>query len=77
MQDVRGAVALALQDKDSGSATFDCDSIRKDLRTMVAEAKSRGFAVPLAGLAVLAAVALGLEIRSGRRRGASSLRIGG
>jgi 3-hydroxyisobutyrate dehydrogenase len=43
-----GAVALALQDKDSGSATFDCDSIRKDLRTMVAEAASRGFALPLA-----------------------------
>ena len=43
-----GAVALALQGKDSGSATFDCDSIRKDLRTMVAEAKSRGFALPLA-----------------------------
>jgi putative ABC transport system permease protein len=35
------------------------------------------FAVPLAGLAVLAAVALGLEIRSGRRRGAASLRVGG
>jgi putative ABC transport system permease protein len=35
------------------------------------------FAVPLAGLAVLTAVALGLEIRSGRRRGAASLRIGG
>jgi 3-hydroxyisobutyrate dehydrogenase len=43
-----GAVALALQAKDSGSATFDCDSIRKDLRTMVAEANSRGFALPLA-----------------------------
>jgi 3-hydroxyisobutyrate dehydrogenase len=43
-----GAVALALQAKDSGSATFDCDSIRKDLRTMVAEAKSRGFELPLA-----------------------------
>jgi 3-hydroxyisobutyrate dehydrogenase len=43
-----GAVALALQHKDSGSATFDCDSIRKDLRTMVAEAKSRGFTLPLA-----------------------------
>jgi 3-hydroxyisobutyrate dehydrogenase len=42
------AVALALQQKDSGSATFDCDSIRKDLRTMVAEAKSRGFALPVA-----------------------------
>jgi hypothetical protein len=35
------------------------------------------FAVPLAALAVLAAVALGIEIRSGRRRAASSLRMGG
>jgi hypothetical protein len=35
------------------------------------------FAVPLAGLAVLAAVALGIEIRAGRRRAATSLRIGG
>jgi putative ABC transport system permease protein len=35
------------------------------------------FAVPLAGLAVLAAVALGIEIRSRRSRGAASLRIGG
>ena len=35
------------------------------------------FAVPLAGLAVLTAVALGIEIRSGRRHGATSLRIGG
>ena len=35
------------------------------------------FAVPLAGLVVLTAVALGIEIRSGRRRGATSLRIGG
>jgi 3-hydroxyisobutyrate dehydrogenase len=43
-----GAVALALQSKDPGSATFDCDSIRKDLRTMVAEARSRGFGLPLA-----------------------------
>jgi putative ABC transport system permease protein len=34
-------------------------------------------AVPLAGLAVLTAIALGIEIRSGRRREASSLRIGG
>jgi len=43
-----GAVALALQGKEPGSATFDCDSMRKDLRTMVAEAKSRGFDLPLA-----------------------------
>lgn len=42
------AIALALQSKDSGSATFDCDSIRKDLRTMIAEAQSRGFSLPLA-----------------------------
>ena len=35
------------------------------------------FAVPLVGLAVLAAVALGIEIRSGRGRSAASLRIGG
>ena len=40
-------------------------------------ADAASFAVPLAGLAVLAAVALGIEIRSGRRREASSLRIGG
>jgi len=43
-----GAVALALQSKDPGSATFDCDSIRKDFRTMVAEAKALGFGLPLA-----------------------------
>ena len=40
-------------------------------------ADAASFAVPLAGLAVLTAVALGIEIRSGRRRGAASLRIGG
>jgi len=34
-------------------------------------------ALPLVGLAVLAAVSLGIEIRSGRRRGAASLRVGG
>jgi 3-hydroxyisobutyrate dehydrogenase len=43
-----GAVALALQAKNPGSATFDCDSIRKDFRTMVAEAKALGFSLPLA-----------------------------
>jgi 3-hydroxyisobutyrate dehydrogenase len=43
-----GAVALALQSRDPGSATFDCDSIRKDLRTMIAEGKTLGFALPLA-----------------------------
>lgn len=42
------AVAKALQNEASGSATFDCDSIRKDLRTMIAEAKTLGFGLPLA-----------------------------
>jgi 3-hydroxyisobutyrate dehydrogenase len=42
------AVALAWADQDPGSATFDCDSIRKDLRTMVEEAKGRGFELPVA-----------------------------
>jgi hypothetical protein len=41
-------------------------------------ADAASFAVPLAGLALLAAVALGIEIRSGRRRGVTTaLRIGG
>ncbi len=40
-------------------------------------ADAASFAVPLAGLAVLTAVVLGVEIRSGRRREASHLRIGG
>ncbi len=43
-----GAVALALASKEPGSATFDCDSIRKDLRTMVAEAGTLGLTLPLA-----------------------------
>jgi len=42
-----GAVALALSDKDPGSATFDCDSIRKDLRTMIDEARDLGISLPL------------------------------
>ena len=43
-----GAVALALQSRVPGSATFDCDSIRKDFRTILAEAKTLGFGLPLA-----------------------------
>ncbi|HLZ06089.1 MAG TPA: NAD(P)-dependent oxidoreductase [Bradyrhizobium sp.] len=43
-----GAVARALQSRDPGSATFDCDSIRKDFRTMLAEAERLGFNLPLA-----------------------------
>jgi putative ABC transport system permease protein len=40
-------------------------------------ADAASLAVPLAGLVVLAAVALGLAIRSGRKRTAASLRAGG
>jgi 3-hydroxyisobutyrate dehydrogenase len=43
-----GAVAKALAGQDPGSATFDCDSMRKDLRTMVEEARARGFDLPVA-----------------------------
>ena len=39
-------------------------------------ADAASVAVPLAGLAALAALALGIEIRSGRRRGAAALRVG-
>jgi len=42
------AVAETLKTGKAGSATFDCDSMRKDLRTMLAEARARGFALPLA-----------------------------
>ncbi|MDQ4061029.1 MAG: NAD(P)-dependent oxidoreductase, partial [Pseudomonadota bacterium] len=41
------AVAAALDGGDPGPATFDVDSIRKDLRTMIAEAKQRGTELPL------------------------------
>lgn len=42
------AVGRALAGQDPESATFDCDSMRKDLRTMVAEGKALGFPLPLA-----------------------------
>ncbi len=45
---VRGpAVAKAVSGGDPGAPTFDVDSIRKDLRTMIAEAESRGRSLPL------------------------------
>ena len=46
---VRGAaIAAALADKEPAAPAFDIDSIRKDLRTMIAEAKSGGASLPLA-----------------------------
>jgi hypothetical protein len=69
------ACALALPQvlaPDVDLSVFTGSSVAVPLAANVAS-----FAVPLVGLAVLAAVALGLEIRSGRRRGAASLRIGG
>jgi 3-hydroxyisobutyrate dehydrogenase len=51
----RGAgVAKALAGEDTGPATFDLDSMRKDLRTMLEEARARGFELPAAA-GVLAA----------------------
>ena len=42
-------IAAALAGGDGGEATFDLDGIRKDLRVMLEEARSRGFDLPLAG----------------------------
>jgi 3-hydroxyisobutyrate dehydrogenase len=45
---VRGpAIAAALSGADPGPPTFDIDSIRKDLRTMIAEAHRLGGSLPL------------------------------
>ena len=43
-----GAIAAALAGQDTGPVTFDVDSIRKDLRTMIEEAKALGAALPVA-----------------------------
>ncbi len=40
------AIIAALGGHDPGPATFDIDSIRKDLRTMIEEGQSRGVALP-------------------------------
>ena len=46
---VRGpALAAALAGKDPGGATFNVDSIRKDLRTMLEEARALGRELPVA-----------------------------
>ena len=42
------AVAKALAGEDTGPATFDVDSMRKDLRTMLEEAKGLGVELPTA-----------------------------
>jgi 3-hydroxyisobutyrate dehydrogenase len=48
MLKVRGpAIATALDGGDPGTANFDVDAIRKDLATMLAEAKARGVSLPL------------------------------
>ena len=46
------AIAAALGGGDPGPTSFDIDSIRKDLRTMVAEAGGRGFTLPVAAQAL-------------------------
>ncbi len=40
-------IAKPLDGKDPGAANFDIDLIRKDLATMIAEAKQRGASLPL------------------------------
>jgi 3-hydroxyisobutyrate dehydrogenase len=46
------AIAAALDGNDPGVANFDVDLIRKDLSTMLAEAKARGATLPVAGAAL-------------------------
>lgn len=46
------AIAATLAGSEPGAVTFDVDSIRKDLSTMVAEAGSRGVALPAASAAL-------------------------
>ena len=45
-------IVAALQGKDTGPITFDVDLIRKDLRTMIEEAASRGMTLPVAASAL-------------------------
>ena len=50
---VRGPmIVAALQGKDTGPITFDVELIRKDLRTMIEEAASRGMTLPVAASAL-------------------------
>ena len=43
-----GKIAAALEGEETGPVTFDVDSIRKDLGTMIAEASALGATLPLA-----------------------------
>jgi 3-hydroxyisobutyrate dehydrogenase len=45
-------IAAAIQGKDTGLVTFDVDLMRKDLRTMIEEAASIGFRLPLTARAL-------------------------
>ena len=45
-------IVAALQGKDTGPITFNVDLIRKDLRTMIEEAASRGITLPVASSAL-------------------------
>jgi 3-hydroxyisobutyrate dehydrogenase len=46
-----GAIAAGLAGGDGGTPSFDIDSMRKDLSTMLAEAEARGFSLPVAAQA--------------------------
>ncbi len=68
---VRGPViAAALSGESAPNPAFDVDSIRKDLRTMVAEGKARGFDLPLVQQA-LAVYDQASEAGWGKRDGSS------
>jgi 3-hydroxyisobutyrate dehydrogenase len=47
-----GAIATAMSGKDTGTITFDIDSIRKDLQTMIEEAQSLGGTLPVTASAL-------------------------
>ncbi len=47
-----GTIAAALGGKDTGAVTFDIDSIRKDLQTMIEEAGALGCTLPVAARAL-------------------------
>ena len=68
---VRGPViAAALSGDTSAPPTFDVDSIRKDLRTMIAEGEARGVDLPIVRQA-LAVYDRASEAGWGKRDGSS------